>query len=65
MGMTMRTNKTKVIVIKSKDITYETFIYENNILKEVPSYKYIGIYINHHKLNWYEIMEKKTNLKGL
>jgi hypothetical protein len=51
MGMTMNTTNTKVMKIKSKRITYDTFLYDNNSLEEVPSYKYLGIDI-HHKLNW-------------
>jgi hypothetical protein len=46
MGMTMNTNKTKVMIIKSKRITYNTFVYDNNSLEEVPSYKYLGIDIH-------------------
>jgi hypothetical protein len=60
MDMTLNTEKTKVMIIKSKRITYDTFVYDNNILEEVPSYKYIGIYI-HHKLNWNYNIEKKIN----
>ena len=50
MGMTINTNKTKVMIIKSNKIHYDTFVYDNNNLEEVTSYKYLGIYI-HHKLN--------------
>jgi hypothetical protein len=50
MSMTLNTNKTKVMIIKSIKITYDTFIYDNNNLEEVTSYKYLGIDI-HHKLN--------------
>jgi hypothetical protein len=60
MGMTVNTNKTKVMIIKSKMITYDTFVYDNNSLEEVPSYKYLGIDI-HHKLNWNYIVEKRIN----
>ena len=35
MGMTMNTDKTKVMIIKSKRITYDTFVFENNSLEEV------------------------------
>jgi hypothetical protein len=52
--------KKEVMIIKSKRITYDTFVYDNNNLEEVPSYKYIGIYI-HHKLNWNYNIEKKIN----
>jgi hypothetical protein len=57
MGMTVNTNKTKVIIIKSNMITYDTFVYDNNNLKEVTSYKYLGIDI-HHKLSWNYSIEK-------
>jgi hypothetical protein len=50
MGMTFNTNKTKVMIIKSNNITYDTCVYDNNNLEEVPSYKYIEINI-YHKLN--------------
>jgi hypothetical protein len=43
MGMIVNTEKTKVMIIKSKRITYDTFAYDNNSLEEVPSYKYLGI----------------------
>jgi hypothetical protein len=58
MGMTVNTDKTKFMVIKSNKITYYTFIYENNNLEELTSYKYIGINI-HHKLNWNYNIKKK------
>jgi hypothetical protein len=35
MGMTVNTDKTKVMIIKSKNITYDTFVYDNNSLEEV------------------------------
>jgi hypothetical protein len=50
IGMTINTNKTKVMIIKSKRITYTNFMYDNNILEEVTSYKYLKIDL-HHKLN--------------
>jgi hypothetical protein len=49
MGMTINIDKTKFMIIKSKKITYDTFVYDNN-LEEVPLYKYLSIDI-HHKLN--------------
>jgi hypothetical protein len=58
MDMTVNTDKTKAIIIKSNKITYDTFIYDNNNLEEVTSYKYLGIYI-HHKLNWNYSIEKR------
>jgi hypothetical protein len=43
MGMTVNTNKTKVMIIKSNKIPYDTFVYDNKNLEEVNSYKYLGI----------------------
>ena len=43
MGMTVNTDKTKVIIFKHNKITYDNFIYDNNNLEEVTSYKYLGI----------------------
>jgi hypothetical protein len=58
MGMTVNIDKTKVMIIKSNKITYDTFVYDNNNLEEVTSYKYLGIDI-HHKLNWNYSIEKR------
>jgi hypothetical protein len=55
--MIVNINKMKVMIIKSKNITYDTFIYENNNLEEVSSYKYLEIDI-HQKLNWNYNIEK-------
>jgi hypothetical protein len=55
--MTVNSEKTKVMIIKSNKITYDTFVYEKNNLEEVTSYKYLGIDI-HHKLNWNYSIEK-------
>ena len=49
MGMIVNTDKTKVMIIKSKN-TIANFLYDNSNLEEVSSYKYLGIDI-HHKLN--------------
>ena len=57
MGMIVNTNKTKVMLIKSNKATYSLFLYDNNNLEEVTSYKYIRIDI-HHKLNWNYDIEK-------
>jgi hypothetical protein len=47
----------KVIIIESKKITYDNFIYDNKSLEEVSSYKYLIIDI-HHKLIWnYSVQE--------
>jgi hypothetical protein len=58
MGMTFNTNKTKDMIITSNKITYDTFVYENNNMEEVNSYKYLGNDI-HHKLNWNYSIEKR------
>jgi hypothetical protein len=39
--MIVDTDKTKVMIINSNKITYDTFVYGNNALEEVPSYKYL------------------------
>ena len=44
--MTVNTNKTKIMMIKSKKETYANFIYDNRNLEEVTSYKYLGIDIH-------------------
>ena len=50
-AMIVNTNKTKVMIIKSQDITYTNFIHDNNNnLEQLTSYKYLGTNI-HHKLN--------------
>jgi hypothetical protein len=58
MGMTINTHKTKVMIIKSNKIPYDTFVYENNNLEKVNSCKYLGIDI-YHKLNWNYSIEKR------
>ena len=58
--MTINTEKTKVIIIKSKKDTYANFVYENSNLEEVSSYKYLGIDI-YHKHNWNNSIEKRIN----
>jgi uncharacterized membrane protein YvbJ len=50
IGMIVNIDKTKVMIIKSNKITYDTFVYDDNNLKEVTSYRYPGIDI-HHKLD--------------
>ena len=60
MGMNFNTDKTKVMIIKSKKETYANFVYENRNLEEVSSYKYLEIDI-HHKLNWNYNIEKRIN----
>jgi hypothetical protein len=58
MDMTMNTSQ--VIIIKSKIIAYDAFVYDNNSLEELPSYNYLGIYI-HHNINWNYSLEKMIN----
>lgn len=47
------------MIVKSKNITYDTFIYDNS-LEEVPPKKYLGIDI-HHNFNWNYIIMKRIN----
>ena len=60
MGMTVNTDKTKVMIIKSKNDTYANFMYDNSNLEEVSSYNYLGIDI-HHKLNCNYSIKKRIN----
>jgi hypothetical protein len=60
IGMTINIDKTKVMIIKSNKTTYDSFVYDNNNLEEVTSYKYLGINI-HHKFNWNYSIEKRIN----
>jgi hypothetical protein len=62
--MTINTDKTKVMIIKSNKITYDTFVYNNNNLEEVNSYKYLGSNI-HHKLNWNYSIEKSIKILAI
>ena len=50
MGMTINTDKTKAMIIKSKKVSYSNFVYDNNKSEEASSYKYLRIDI-HHKLD--------------
>jgi hypothetical protein len=59
MGMTINIDKTEVMIIKSNKSTYDTFVYDNNNLEEVTSYKYLGIDI-HHKINSNYCIEKRV-----
>jgi hypothetical protein len=58
MGMTVNTDNSKVMITNSNKIPYDTFVYENDNLKELISYKYLGIDI-HHKLNSNYSIEKR------
>ena len=60
-GIIVNTNKTKIMIIKSKKDTYANFIYDHRNLEEVASYKYLEIDI-HHKLNLNYNIEK--GIKG-
>ncbi len=57
MGMTINIDKVKVMIIKSKKINYDNFIYDKNYLEKVSSYKYLGIDIHYH-LNYNYSIEK-------
>lgn len=48
------------MIIKSKKATYTNFVYDNNNLEEVSSYKYLSI-DTHHKINWNYSIEKVIN----
>lgn len=43
MVMIVNTDKTKVVIIKSKNITHHNLFYDNNYLEHVYAYKYLGI----------------------
>ena len=58
--MNINTNKTKFMVIKSNKGTYDNFAYDNRILEEVTSYKYLQIDF-HHKFNYNYNIEKRIN----
>ena len=59
MGMTVNIEKTKIMIIKSKD-TYVNFVYDNSNLEAVSSCKCLGIDIN-RKLNSNYSIEKRIN----
>ena len=46
--------------VSLQNITYDTFVYDNNILEEFSLYKYVGIYMQ-PKLDWNYIIEKGIN----
>lgn len=48
------------MIIKYKNVTYNIFIYDNNCMEKVASYKYLRIDI-HHKLNENYSIEKQIN----
>jgi hypothetical protein len=58
--MTVNIDKTKVVIIKSKNITYANFMYDNNNVEEMTSYKYLRIDLQ-QKLNWNYSIEKRIN----
>ena len=60
MGMTVNTDKTKVMILKSKKDTNANFVYDNRNLEEVSYYKYLRIDL-HHKLNWNYSIKKRIN----
>jgi len=74
MGMTVNTDKTKVIIIKSKMISHGSFVYDNHFLEQVSSYKYSFIDIPHQPIwnynidkiivgNWKAYYELEKNCK--
>lgn len=50
MGMTFNTDNTKIMIIRSKKITHGNFVYDNNCLDQVSSYKYLGIDIPYNSI---------------
>ena len=60
MGMDVNTNKTKNMIIKSKNDTYANFIYDNINLEEAISYKYLRL-DSYHKLNRNYSIAKRIN----
>jgi hypothetical protein len=48
--MNVNTNKMKVMITKSRQITYTNFVYDNNNLEKMTSFKYLVINLR-HKLN--------------
>ena len=52
MGMTVNIDKSKVMIIKSQNMTYVSFMYDENNLEEVTSCKRtFSIFINNIKEN--------------
>jgi len=60
LSITVSTDITNVMIIKSKKVTYANFVHDNIDLEEVSSYKYLWIDI-HHKLNRNYNIEKRIN----
>jgi hypothetical protein len=60
LSMVVNTRKMKVMIINSRNITYDNFIHEKNSFENVPSYKYLRRNI-HHKLNWNYSIAKRIN----
>jgi hypothetical protein len=58
--MTVNIDKMKVMMIESKTITYANFVYDNNILEEVKSYKYLRFNL-YCKINWNYSIDKRIN----
>lgn len=57
MVMIVNIEKIMVMIIKSKNMTYNNFLYDNNSVEEVKSYTYLGI-VFHHKIKWNYSSEK-------
>jgi len=60
VSIIVSTDRTNVMIIKSKKVTYANFVHDNIDLEEVSSYKYLWIDI-HHKLNRNYNIEKRIN----
>ena len=60
IGMTINTNKTKLMIMKSQKITYDNIMYDKNNLEEVAQYKYLRIDL-HHKLKKNHNIDKWIN----
>ena len=60
MSVTINNEKKKIMMIKSKNITDDNLLYDNNNLEHVSSYKYLKI-DSRHKLNWTYNIEKMIN----
>lgn len=59
--MLVKIDKTTVMIIKSKQIMYLDFVYDNSNLEEVHFYKHFITYF-HHKLDWKYNVEKRIDV---
>ena len=58
MGMMVNIDKTKIMIIKFKKITHGNFFYDNNLLDQVSSYKYLVIDIPYQLNSNYNIEKR-------